>query len=48
MYGRPTMVAETRLVHLDPLDSRAAAQTLERIRAELGTLHHAVILPAAV
>jgi malonyl-CoA reductase/3-hydroxypropionate dehydrogenase (NADP+) len=48
MYGRPTMVAETRLVHLDPLDSRAAAQTLERIRAELGTLHHAVILPASL
>jgi malonyl-CoA reductase/3-hydroxypropionate dehydrogenase (NADP+) len=45
MYGRPTMAAETRLVHLDPLDSRAAAHTLDQIRSELGAIHHAVILP---
>ncbi len=45
MYGRPAVVAETRLLLLDPLDPRAAARTLEQLHAELGAIHHVAILP---
>ena len=46
MYGRPTEAPPPLLLHLDPLDPTAATETLGHVREMLGTLHHALVLPA--